>query len=127
MVTRLDRNYGSQQHSLSKMKVSIITVVYNNEKFIKDAIGSVLSQDYPDIEYIIVDGASTDNTMTEIDKYRSRISKIISEPDKGLYDAMNKGVQLATGDVIGILNSDDLYYDNHVISQVVDAFSTGHC
>ena len=106
------------------MKVSIITVVYNNEKFVKDAINSVLSQDYPDIEYIIIDGASKDNTMQEINKFRNKISKIISEPDNGLYDAMNKGVQLATGDVIGILNSDDLYYDNHVISEVVEAFSS---
>src|SRR5436190_6658409 len=104
------------------MKVSIITVVYNNERFVADAINSVLSQDHPDIEYIIIDGASVDDTLQVINNYKDRISKIVSEPDNGLYDAMNKGVQLATGEVIGILNSDDLYYDNHVISEVVEAF-----
>src|SRR5258706_2145222 len=104
------------------MKVSIITVVYNNETFVADAITSVLQQDHTDIEYIIIDGASADNTMQVIHNYKDRISKIVSEPDNGLYDAMNKGVELATGDVIGILNSDDVYYDEHIISEVVKAF-----
>jgi len=104
------------------MKVSIITVVYNNEKFVADAINSVLSQDHRDVEYIIIDGASKDNTMQIINKYSSSISKIVSEPDKGLFDAMNKGVQLATGDIIGILNSDDVYYNEHIISLVVKTF-----
>jgi glycosyltransferase len=104
------------------MKVSIITVVYNNERFVADAINSVLGQDHPDIEYIIIDGASADNTMQVINNYKDRVSKIVSEPDNGLYDAMNKGVELATGDVIGILNSDDVYYDEHIISEVAKAF-----
>lgn len=101
------------------MKVSLITVVYNGEAFIESAIQSVLAQDYPDIEYIIVDGASKDGTMTIVEKYRDRIATVISEPDKGIYDAMNKGVRAATGDVIGILNADDFYAANDVISDVV--------
>jgi glycosyltransferase involved in cell wall biosynthesis len=102
------------------MKVSIITVCYNSEKYIKTAIESVLSQDYDDIECIIVDGASTDNTKEIIKSFGDKISIFISETDKGIYDAMNKGIKLATGDIIGTLNSDDLYDNNQVISEVVD-------
>lgn len=105
-----------------KMKVSIITVVYNNQKTIAQAIQSVLNQDYTPIEYIIVDGASTDGTIEIIKSYDKNISKFLSEPDKGIYDAMNKGLKLATGDIIGILNSDDFYNNNHIISQIVDEF-----
>jgi len=108
------------------MKMSIITVVWNNKKTIKDAIDSVLSQTYKDIEYIIVDGASTDGTVAIVKSYGDKISKLISEPDDGLYDAMNKGIALATGDVIGILNSDDFYIDEHVIQKVVDRFESLH-
>lgn len=104
------------------LKVSIITVVYNNEFTIADAIESVLSQDYNDIEYIIVDGNSTDRTLSIVNQYRDRITKIISEKDNGIYDAMNKGIHSATGDIIGILNSDDLYNDRYVISNVVETF-----
>ncbi|MFM1931243.1 MAG: hypothetical protein RL226_546, partial [Bacteroidota bacterium] len=104
------------------MKVSIITITYNSASTVEDTIQSVLSQDYPNIEYIIVDGASKDNTLQIVEKYASRIQTVISEPDKGIYDAMNKGVQAATGDVIGILNSDDFYSDEHVISDVVEKF-----
>ncbi len=105
------------------MKVSIITVVYNNEQFIDSAIQSVLSQTHPNIEYIIVDGGSTDRTMEIVNAYREKIQTIISEPDKGLYDAMNKGMAVATGDVIGILNSDDVYFSNKVIEEVVEKFA----
>jgi glycosyltransferase involved in cell wall biosynthesis len=101
------------------MKVSIITITFNSSQTIEDTIQSVLSQDYHDVEYIIVDGASKDGTLEIIERYRSSISTIISEPDKGIYDAMNKGVSLATGDVIGILNSDDFYADAAVISDIV--------
>ena len=101
------------------MKVSIITITYNSAETIEDTIQSVLSQDYPNVEYIIVDGASKDSTLEIVERYRSSISKIISERDKGIYDAMNKGVTLATGDVIGILNSDDFYADRKVISDIV--------
>ena len=105
------------------MKVSIITVCYNSEKYIKTAIDSVLNQDYKNIEYIIVDGDSSDNTKDIIKSYGNKISKFISEPDKGIYDAMNKGIKLATGDVIGTLNSDDLYVDNKVVSKIVSEFN----
>ena len=104
------------------MKVSIITVVWNNKETIKDAIESVLNQTYENIEYIIIDGASTDGTVELIQNYGSKISQFISEKDKGLYDAMNKGISLATGDVIGILNSDDFYINEHVIQKIVDTF-----
>jgi glycosyltransferase involved in cell wall biosynthesis len=103
-------------------KISIITVVWNNASTIKDAIDSVLSQTYKNIEYIIVDGASTDGTVEIVQNYGDKISKFISEKDKGLYDAMNKGIGLATGDIVGILNSDDFYIDNHVIEKVVNEF-----
>jgi glycosyltransferase involved in cell wall biosynthesis len=101
------------------MKVSIITITYNSAETIEDTIQSVLSQDYKDIEYIIVDGASKDRTLEIIDRYKSSVSKFVSERDKGIYDAMNKGVAMATGDIIGILNSDDFYADAHVISDIV--------
>jgi len=100
-------------------KVSIITVVLNNVKDIQVAIESVLSQEYPNIEYIVIDGKSTDGTMSVVNSYES-IDFIVSEPDDGLYDAMNKGIELSTGDVVGILNSDDSYHDRSVISDLVN-------
>jgi glycosyltransferase involved in cell wall biosynthesis len=104
------------------MKVSIITVVYNNKVTIADAIESVLSQDYPEIEHIIIDGLSTDGTQEIIRSYGDRITRFVSEKDKGIYDAMNKGIKLASGNIIGILNSDDFYENNDVISTVVKEF-----
>jgi glycosyltransferase involved in cell wall biosynthesis len=104
------------------MKVSIITVCYNSAATIRDTIESVLAQDYADIEYIIVDGASKDNTLSIVSEYRDRIATVISEPDKGIYDAMNKGILAATGDVVGILNSDDFYESTDALSAVVKAF-----
>jgi len=104
------------------MKISIITVVWNNKETIKDAIESVLSQTYKDIEYIIIDGESTDGTIEIIKSYGNKITKFVSEQDKGLYDAMNKGIKLATGDVVGILNSDDFYINEFVIEKVVKTF-----
>lgn len=103
------------------MKVSLITVTYNSAETIEDCISSVLSQDYPDIEYIIVDGASKDGTIGLIEKYEDRIAHFVSEPDNGIYHAMNKGIDLCTGRVVGMLNSDDLYADSKVISDVVKA------
>lgn len=105
-------------------KISIITVCYNSSVTIRDTIESVLSQDYPNIEYIIVDGASTDNTVNIVKEYSSRISKLVSEPDNGLYDAMNKGVAMATGEYIGILNSDDFYVNEKVISDLIHKISS---
>lgn len=109
------------------MKVSIITIAYNSADTIEDTIQSVLAQDYPDIEYIIVDGASKDQTLHIIDQYKTRIAKFVSEKDKGIYDAMNKGVSMATGEIIGILNSDDFYADNSVITEVVNRFKEDQC
>ncbi len=103
------------------MKVSLITIAYNSAETIEDTIKSIVAQDYFNIEYIIIDGGSTDNTLSIVDKFKDSIAIIISEPDKGIYDAMNKGVQNATGDIIGILNSDDIYANNKVVSRIVEA------
>ena len=103
------------------MKVSIITVSYNSALTIADTIKSVINQDFKDVEYIIIDGKSSDNTLAVIEPFKAQIARIVSEPDKGIYDAMNKGLALATGDLIGILNSDDVYADNSVISDIVAA------
>lgn len=104
------------------MTVSIITVVYNGADTIAEAIESVLGQTYQDIEYIIVDGASTDDTAKIVRSYGDRITRFISEPDKGLYDAMNKGIAATTGHIVGILNADDLYRHPDVIRRVVGVF-----
>ncbi|MBV7529478.1 glycosyltransferase family 2 protein [Chitinophaga sp. sic0106] len=101
--------------------ISIITVCYNAEKHIEKTIQSVLSQTYPHIEFIIVDGASKDGTMAVVEKYRDHIATIISEKDKGLYDAMNKGLKAATGDYVYFLNADDLLHDSDVLTK---AFAT---
>jgi len=100
------------------MKISIITPSYNSAETIGHTIQSVISQRGIDLEYIIVDGASTDGTLAIVDEYKGRIAKIISEPDRGIYDAMNKGVKSATGDIIGIINSDDFYYNDSVLQKV---------
>jgi glycosyltransferase involved in cell wall biosynthesis len=102
------------------MKISIITVVWNNVETIDNAINSVLEQTYKNIEYIIIDGGSNDGTVEVIKNYGKKIDKFLSEKDKGLYDAMNKGIAMASGDIIAILNSDDVYYDNNVIKDVVN-------
>ena len=132
------------------MKISIITVCFNAASTIRDAIGSVLSQDYPDIEYIIIDGDSTDGTQDVIESFFSpekeklggeeeqksgkQLAKLdpqysnapmpqfLSEPDQGIYDAMNKGIKRATGEVVGILNADDFYADQTIVSQIAEAF-----
>lgn len=104
------------------MKVSIITSCFNREATIGQAIESVLAQDYPDIEYIVVDGASKDNSLAIINRYKNKISKIISEPDKGMYEAINKGLRAATGDIIGLVHSDDFLYATNTISRMVAAF-----
>jgi glycosyltransferase involved in cell wall biosynthesis len=107
------------------LKFTIITVCYNSEKYISDAIESVLNQTYSDIEYIIIDGGSKDTTLDIIKKYILLFNgkmKWLSEKDKGLYDAMNKGIKLATGDIIGLINSDDLFNDKFAINKVADIF-----
>lgn len=90
------------------MKISIITITYNSEKTIEETILSIINQNYQNIEYIIIDGGSKDNTLNIINKYKTKISKVISEPDNGISDAFNKGIREATGDIIGIINSDDI-------------------
>ena len=102
------------------MKISIITPTFNSAETIEDTIKSVLSQEYSDIEHIVVDGKSTDNTLDIIKRYEKKISKIISEPDRGVYDAMNKGINLATGEIVGILNSDDFYASDTAIVKVAE-------
>jgi glycosyltransferase involved in cell wall biosynthesis len=100
-------------------KFSIITVTYNAGKVLEDTIQSVIFQTYRNVEYIIVDGHSKDNTMDIVNKYRNHISKVISEPDKGLYDAMNKGIRLATGDYLCFLNAGDEFHDNETLQKTV--------
>ncbi|MDR0872757.1 MAG: glycosyltransferase [Prevotellaceae bacterium] len=112
------------------MKISIITVTYNSEKTLQDTIDSVLMQTYPDIEYIVVDGNSQDNTLNMIKENEPKFNgkmKWISEPDNGIYDAMNKGIKLATGNIIGILNSDDILADETTIEQIVSLFEENKC
>lgn len=104
------------------MKVSIITTCYNRGTTIRGAIESVLAQDYSDIEYIVVDGASKDGSLSVIHDYQDRISKIVSEPDHGMYEAINKGIRVATGDIIGLVHSDDFLFDDHTISAIVEEF-----
>lgn len=109
------------------IKISIITVTFNSAATVRDTIESVLKQEYPNIEYLIVDGASKDNTMEivkEMEPYFQGRLHYVSEPDKGIYDAMNKGIKMAKGEVVGILNSDDFFSSDDVIALVADAFSS---
>jgi len=108
------------------MKVSIITVCLNSAETIEETIRSILSQDYKDIEYIVVDGGSTDGTLDVLATYRSRIHRCISEPDGGIYHAMNKGIKLSTGDIVGFLNSNDTYTGQCVIRRIVQAIQTNN-
>lgn len=103
------------------MKISVITVCYNSQATIRDTIESVLSQDYSNVEYVIVDGGSSDSTLQIISEYSSRIAIIISEPDKGIYDALNKGLNVATGDFVGFMHSDDTYADSGVLSRIAES------
>ena len=104
-------------------KFSIITVTYNAEQVLEDTIQSVISQTYHHIEYIIVDGASKDGTLAIINKYRSQIQKVVSEPDKGLYDAMNKGIALASGDYLCFLNAGDCFHEDDTLQQMVHSIT----
>ncbi|MDB0025501.1 glycosyltransferase, partial [Flavobacteriales bacterium] len=109
------------------MRISLITVCYNAASTLEDAVKSVCSQSIPEgasfeLEYIVVDGGSTDQTMDVLAPYRKDVTTLISEPDKGLYDAMNKGLAAATGEVVGILNADDFYADAEVLADVAQAF-----
>ncbi|MFK5985888.1 MAG: glycosyltransferase family 2 protein [Pseudomonadota bacterium] len=101
-----------------KLKISIITVSYNNEKTIADTIRSVKSQTYSCVEHIIIDGASTDNTMVIVNQFKEHLGRVLSEPDEGIYYAMNKGIEMATGDVIGFINADDILASDNVLANV---------
>ena len=105
------------------MKISIITVAYNSAATISDTLRSVASQSHRDIEHIVIDGASTDNTLDVVRAHGPHLTRLVSEHDQGIYDAMNKGLRLASGDVIGFINSDDFYASTEVIAKVVKAFS----
>jgi glycosyltransferase involved in cell wall biosynthesis len=100
------------------LKISIITVCYNSAGTLQDTLASVREQSYPQIEHIVVDGASTDGSVDVIRNKGSRVTTFVSEPDRGIYDAMNKGIQLATGDVVGFLNSDDVFANDDVVSRI---------
>jgi glycosyltransferase involved in cell wall biosynthesis len=105
-------------------KISIITVVYNGEKTIESTIQSIISQKNIDLEYIVIDGYSTDSTPDLIRKYKQNINHLVTEPDNGIYDAMNKGLKIASGEVIGFLNSDDFYNSEDTLSKVVSQFES---
>jgi glycosyltransferase involved in cell wall biosynthesis len=106
------------------MKISIITVCYNSAATIGDTLDSVAKQNWPQVEHIVIDGASTDNTSYMVKSRGGRVTKFVSEPDKGIYDAMNKGIKLATGDIIGLLNADDFYADPDVLARVAKKFES---
>lgn len=110
-------------HNHLTPKFSVITVTYNAEKVLEDTIQSVITQTYRHVEYIIVDGASKDGTTAIIDKYRDRINHVVSEPDKGLYDAMNKGIALATGDYLCFLNAGDSFHEDDTLQRMVHSIS----
>jgi glycosyltransferase len=109
------------------MKVSIITVTYNSAQTLARTMDSIARQTYPDIEHIIVDGLSTDGTLEIIKQHQDKVAYFVSEPDRGIYDAINKGLDKATGDIIGLLNSDDVLADNRVIEHIVKRFQHKRC
>ena len=106
------------------LKVSIITVCLNNADTLESAMQSVFAQDYTNIEYIVIDGGSTDGTPALLEKHKSKISILISEKDEGMYYALNKGINKSTGDVVGILHADDFYSSNTIISKIANAFES---
>lgn len=104
------------------IKISVVTAVYNRQKTIGQALGSVLAQSYPSVESVVIDGASTDGTLAVLEVYRQRLGVLISERDKGIYDALNKGIKNATGDVVGFLHADDIFENSEVLAKVAAAF-----
>jgi len=123
-VLFLDRIVLPESRSIAeqKIKISIITVCFNSAATVEETIKSVAEQSHPDIEHIVVDGCSSDATMGIVDRHRARLAKVVSEPDRGIYDAMNKGLAMASGEIIGFLNSDDLFADASSLACVAKAF-----
>lgn len=111
-----------RQFPTNGMKITIVTVSYNSEKTIRDTIESVLAQSHPHIEYLIVDGGSTDATLSIVREYGDKIARVVSEPDEGIYDAMNKGIHLATGEAVGFLNSDDMFANANAVATIAQGF-----
>ena len=116
---------GKELNSVT-IKISIITATWNSEKTVADTLRSVQSQSYENIEYLVIDGASTDNTLDIVQRDGGHVDRIISEPDKGIYDALNKGIANASGDVVGFLHSDDIYAHKDALRQIADAFTTNN-
>src|ERR1700743_908663 len=108
---------------MQDLKISLITVAYNAQDTIESCITSVLRQKSGNIQYIVIDGGSTDNTTQIIKKYKDKIDLFITEPDRGIYDAMNKGIAKSTGDIIGTLNADDFFADDNILNDVMEAFT----
>ena len=109
---------------MQDLKISVITITYNAESTITNCIESVIRQNYRNVEYIIIDGGSKDKTLSIIDQYRDHINILVTEPDKGIYDAMNKGIRMAGGEVVGTLNADDFFTDDTVLSSVAEDHGT---
>jgi len=105
------------------LKISVITAVYNNRDTIAEALDSALTQTHPDVDLIVIDGASTDGTQEVLQGYADRLAVLVSEPDRGIYDALNKGIERASGEVVGFLHSDDLFADSAVLSRIATAFA----
>jgi len=112
----------TESTSQEKPLITVVTVVYNGEQFLEETILSVINQTYDNVEYIIIDGGSTDGTLDIIRKYEHAIDYWVSEKDKGIYDAMNKGISLSSGSIIGILNSDDLLYNTDTLENIIDTY-----
>jgi len=110
--------------TVGSVNISLITVTFNAANTIEKCIKSVIAQSYPNVEYIIIDACSTDATISIINRYKNHVHHLISEPDKGIYDGMNKGIALATGDIIGIINADDHFADDHILTHVARAFQS---
>ena len=111
---------------MSDPKISIVTVCFNSADTIRDTLSSVARQQNADFEHVVVDGASSDDTLEIVREFTPQVARLISEPDRGLYDAMNKGMAAATGDIIGYLNSDDVYADSDVLQKVARVFADGN-
>src|SRR6185312_12146109 len=109
---------------MQNLKISLITVAFNAQNTIAKCLESVKGQTFSNIQHIVVDGGSTDGTLQILEKYSENIAILISGPDRGIYDAMNKGIKMATGDIIGTLNADDYLADDQAISDVAEAFAT---